>query len=121
MKRELQFKIWLYDVKHMVTFPIIGEEDADGHTTNYGSYTGKYTNGEWLQYTELKDKNKEKIFDGDIVRNGVLTGVVEYLNGKIFVCPINSSHKEIDLCKFCSDAEVIGNIYENPELLKEEQ
>lgn len=91
--------------------------------------------GEWIvnndihlmQSTGLKDKNGKEIFEGDVVRqvrtqpiteNETITGVVTMLEGAWLV--MNGVEQlasylwsEIDI------NEVIGNIYENPELLED--
>lgn len=67
------------------------------------------------QYTGLKDKNGKKIWENDIVKlpglYGNEVGVVEYLCCAFRVR--NSAYGSIQLC-----GEVIGNIFDNPELLK---
>lgn len=89
-----------------------------------------------MQYTGLKDKNGKKIFEGDIVRiNEYYKGIgetdllykVEYVNRlyKFAFNPIivngkydNNNH-DVDLFSYeTDDIEVIGNIYENKELLE---
>ena len=75
------------------------------------------------QYTGLLDKNGKEIYEGDII-NGLDTDSkfggryenmkVDFYNGE-FGIGDNMGHLGL---KHLSDIEVIGNIYENPELLK---
>lgn len=76
------------------------------------------------QFTGLHDKNGRKIFEGDIIKckvhemNGyrVRRGVVEY-HGVGFIMNLepNSWYAQKNIP---FDCEIIGNIYDNPELLK---
>jgi len=70
-----------------------------------------------MQYIGLKDKNKKEIYEGDIVLfpNNKKIHIVDFyqsgfvlksVDGRIIIYNIKSQH-----------VEVIGNIYENPELL----
>ena len=74
------------------------------------------------QYTGLIDKNGREIYEGDIVRIDDLgIGIVDYEEGRFamrrreerFCWPV---YCRIDHSPFVP--EVIGNIYENPELLE---
>ena len=74
-----------------------------------------------MQYTGLKDKNGKEIYEGDIVKikdlcdNDVdaFVGYVSYDNASFYINQQGVSHyRWIDYV-----VEIIGNIYENPELL----
>jgi len=76
-----------------------------------------------MQSTGLKDKNGVEIFEGDVLTSNVQPckmvnpikdgyGVVRFENGMFKLGAIS-------LVTFISKMEVIGNIYENPELLEQ--
>ena len=83
-----------------------------------------FKNIELMQYTELKDKNNKEIYEGDIVklRNNHGIGVVKYYDewGAFVVEYVKSKPLVVlGMSYYKEDIEVIGNIYENPELLGE--
>lgn len=71
-----------------------------------------------MQYTGLKDKNGKEIYDGDILEYE--TGYrdsVNYEDG-CFISLGNESHNYLYRSVNIYNAIVVGNIYENPELLE---
>ena len=78
------------------------------------------------QYTGLTDKNGTKIFEGDIIdflyRSGYDDyGIVQYdADETEFGFVYNSIYEGLGRHYQSKDIEVIGNIYDNPELLKGE-
>lgn len=73
------------------------------------------------QYTGLTDKNGTKIFEGDIVRYGdtIHKVVFEQRNGTAYFGLVYSPIETLPFGHYqdLQQLEVIGNIYENPELI----
>ena len=80
------------------------------------------------QYTGVTDKNGTKIFEGDICKVTVFTCEGE---DKHFLCEVCFDYSSFifrersgldilfsDIYDFKTDVEVIGNIYDNPELME---
>lgn len=79
-----------------------------------------------MQSTGLKDKNDKEIFEGDIVRqvrtqpiteNETITGVVIMIEGAWLIMN-DCEQLASDLWSETDENEIIGNIYENRELLE---
>ena len=89
--------------------------------------TGEITNV--CQYTGLKDKNGKEIYEGDVVQEDIRRdkrskpimrwSVVVYSEKGMFIveCLPKSLRQWNELYKENDQVEVIGNIYENPELI----
>ena len=81
------------------------------------------------QYIGKNDKNKEELYENDIVRykraSSDFIGVIEYneITCRFSVRSILSGGRDIIIWKekYIPYIEKIGNIYDNPELLKEEK
>lgn len=76
---------------------------------------------ELMQSTGLKDKKGKEIFEGDILgtKDGLLNGIIEYREDLgMFVNSLIRYNNFERLCNVTSDREIIGNVYENPELLE---
>ena len=70
------------------------------------------------QFTGLTDKNGKKIFEGDILSTSKWKGVVTWGDGYGGYCVQHGINRPaIDIVMNEFDVEVIGNIYDNPELL----
>ena len=74
-----------------------------------------------MHSTGFTDKNGKEIFEGDIVdsEGGFTTGVVEFRSDLgMFVSTLIKYNNFERLCNVADSTYIIGNIYENPELLE---
>ena len=74
-----------------------------------------------MQSTGLTDKNGKEIFEGDVLetKDGLLDGVVEYRTDLgMWTNSLFRYNNFERLCNVADSTYIIGNIYENPELLE---
>ena len=78
------------------------------------------------QYTNMLDKNGTKIFEGDIIDFSDRSysdgyGVVRYdAEGTEFEFVYDDHYEGLGRCYYPEEVEVIGNIYDNPNLVRGE-
>ena len=72
---------------------------------------------ELMQSTGLLDKNGKEIFEGDIVKCSGLLGTIESFKA-MWICSFVKYNNYQKVGFFAQEIEVVGNIYENPELLE---
>ena len=121
--REILFRGKAIDGNWYYGVPLVFAEDviliAAPHT--YSKNVETSTIG---QYTGLTDNNGTKIFEGDIVKGKdhlekdlEVYGFIDHKNGSfVIVGDFMTHYRWLDY-----DVEVIGNIHDNPELLKERE
>lgn len=114
--REIKFRAWdkEYPERKM-------SYSRDWANYDWGDLIQDKERFEVMQYTGLKDKNGKEIYEGDILE-GFGKWVVMFSNGK-FIFQLQKRNKRgFDPESIDFDfVAVIGNIYENPELLTKEK
>ena len=122
--REIKFRAWEKSLKQIIPVDNI---DFEKRMVNTESVWRMFDEIELMQYTGLKDKNGKEIYEGDILDTDLerLYLVVEFRNGCFVVECRDDNEKYYDIMhpleKEISNLEyheVIGNTYENPELLR---
>lgn len=129
--REIKFRAWDNVDKKMIQVYNLcfaaGESIYDdGHLVCMMGKDGNLyprNRTEIMQYTGLKDKNGKEIYEGDILSNKDTYGymVVNWSPTSAGFCLDKKGWISSHYFKEAVDAEeceVIGNIHENPELLK---
>lgn len=127
--REIKFRAWDLESKKMY-LQMMGDREAILKNMGEKAFfkLGEVIiedNPILMQFTGLKDKNGKEIYEGDVIicRDGKY--VIEYIesfakfvmtNKDIIRTPEQLSSQDADTCM--RSIEVIGNKFENPELLK---
>ncbi len=136
MNREIKFRGWNKVDKEMIEIWDINFKDgyAGAENKDGGVYDIDNKDIELLQFTGLLDKNGKQIYEGDIVKNTAtfhdLDSLCEsFLTDKLFFeiywcegeAQFRMKNDEIEQHFNLSGRtlEVIGNIFENPELVEE--
>ena len=122
--REIKFRAWHKEKKIMgevLGIDILHKEIFFSNgDVNYCEISDfKYI--ELMQYTELKDKNEKEIYEGDIVilHNGKYKVIFNTEEAR-FVLRDDEFEMNIPFTNNNNERmEIVGNIYENPELLGE--
>lgn len=126
-----KFRVWLPDIDQMLRVKaLVFEKDKTRCVCGYSfDFYLEDENATIMQSTGLKDKNGKEIFEGDIITNGkdVMSikrhdtlGFYIDFKGKIdFIADgVDLEEFEEDAKEIADSIEIIGNIYENPELLE---
>ena len=127
--RKIAFRIWDKEKNEMVYNPIdakmrflsMRSPNEDEVETHIGYSTYPWERFEFMQYTGLKDRNGKEIYEGDVVCTSLLIpGEVKW--GDDIACfeVVHSlgSRGLFGYIKEGSGVLVIGNVHENPDLLK---
>ena len=125
--REIKFRAWNKEENIMCYENEDFEADYwDGHyaslleTINDSLKTDKYI---FMQYVGLHDKNGKEIYEGDVVKIDCptmkMTGEIKYseMSAMFYIYDVIEDIEET-LWYQKEEYEIIGNIYENPELLE---
>lgn len=128
--REIKFRAWVKDKKaifeviliNYVTKKVTYLLERVGHLLSIRD--AKFNDVELMQYTGLKDKNNKEIYEGDILFEsfGERYYKVVFENGG-FRAEFKGDFDEhsFDLIDVVAQGcEIVGNIYENPELMEDE-
>lgn len=105
--RVYKFRVWQTEYKDMVYFDL----------TNAECYA---LDGEIMQFTGLKDRKGKEIFENDILsmNKGQYYSIVVWDENMTGWKAEHKSSGYESITAFLEEHEVVGNIYENPQLLE---
>lgn len=128
--REIKCRVWDSEENRMLYFqtPVVDKSQAvimacNGRKENWiDTHIMSMEVMETMWYTGLHDKNGEEIYEGDAVEilkwNKVFVGEIVFLQCAYVMVEKNSEPKIFHNLGWGYDSiKIIGNIYENPELI----
>lgn len=122
--REIKFRAWDKKKNKFISPANIAIKGSGVDLT--WSMEPENKNIVFLQFTGLTDKNGKEIYEGDIIDiQGPGKGIIRFNNGGFYLKYLEEN-EGFDSSGFGGPentlnktTEIIGNIYENPELLKQ--
>lgn len=133
MSREIKFRAWqpeskvmLYgsqygETNNITTETIVVQDGLPyllGTRCNGNCWAQHLEDGEAMQYTGLKDNNGKEIYHHDIIRI-ISTGKIKEIIWNKCCFGVHINERLFAPIYWHEDIEVIGNIYEHPDLLSE--
>lgn len=116
-----KFRVWDKNVKVLrpVDFIDLQKQIVTYHISDLTISAIHLKNIVLMQSTGMQDKNGVEIYEGDIVKvetmGGVVYGYAKYKSFSFMICS-----EDMDMIMLVGwDYEILGNIYENPELIEE--
>ena len=124
-----RYRAWDKEFKEMVQVNalVLDEQVIKATYKNKNVAKDDLKNYELMQSTGLCDKNGKEIFEGDVVRqvrtqptteNETITGVVTMIEGAWLIMNDNEQLASY-LWSETDENEIIGNIYENKDILED--
>ena len=127
MSREIKFRAWLKEDKKMVNVETMDFTDKSMQYLEKNEIINAYLlkrmsfdDVELMQYTGVKDKNGKEIYEGDIIicKYGPQIAMeVKWVDEGFRTLGKYDGDNYVGFVK--DSAEVIGNVYENKNLLEE--
>jgi uncharacterized phage protein (TIGR01671 family) len=108
MNREIKFRFWDKEVKKMSNDLFCNIDKSINNAFTQENLIP-------LQYTGLKDKSGKEIYEGDILQLAGIRVAVEWQDD-FWSTYGGWNYDDASLFNNLFQSEVIGNIYENPEL-----
>ena len=119
--REIKFRAWDKSNKEMNNIESINFQERRVYK-DIVSYR-KFNDIELMEYTGLKDMDGKEIYEGDIViHHSKMCKIIFNVEEARFVLRDDEFELEIPFTNNNNKRmEIVGNIYENPELLGEQE